>query len=96
MDRGAWRATVQGVAKTWTRLSTSHLVGTYWVFSSDKIATEMKNADDRGKQMRVIQELSCTIFATFLLTLESLIKLTDVLQKPIQFCKAITLQFKNK
>ena len=24
MDRGAWRATVHGVAKSWTRLSNSH------------------------------------------------------------------------
>ena len=24
MDRGAWRATVHGVAKSWTRLSTAH------------------------------------------------------------------------
>ena len=29
MDRGAWRATIHGVAKSWTRLSTSnHKTGT--------------------------------------------------------------------
>ena len=27
MDRGAWRATVHGVAKSWTRLSDSHTCG---------------------------------------------------------------------
>ena len=27
MDRGAWRATVQGVTKSWTRMSSSHFPG---------------------------------------------------------------------
>ena len=27
MDRGSWRATVHGVAKSWTRLSDFHLTG---------------------------------------------------------------------
>ena len=32
MDRGTWRATVHGVAKSWTRLSThAHILKIYWI-----------------------------------------------------------------
>ena len=32
VDRGAWRATVLGVAKSWTRLMTEHSVNTHHLF----------------------------------------------------------------
>ena len=39
MDRGAWWATVQGVAKSWTRLSDQHFTFTFGAFSCP--ATEL-------------------------------------------------------
>ena len=34
MDRGAWQATVQGVTKSWTRLSDEHFDTLYYVASA--------------------------------------------------------------
>ena len=42
MDRGAWWATVHGVAKSWTRLSDFHVTSLYTVYECMYFKTAMK------------------------------------------------------
>ena len=44
MDREAWQATIHGVAKSWTRLSDSHLP---WELSADEPQNQNRAFQDR-------------------------------------------------
>ena len=58
MDRGAWRATPHGVAKSWTQLSDFHIHTAFSTHSALSILKEMpaslKNAHDKTAKTALI------------------------------------------
>ena len=74
MDRGAWQATVHGVAKSWTRLSTLTLSLTFafqcylylcWVLA----VPAGRQVRDSHESSYVLWLISCVTWETYLLSL---------------------------
>ena len=55
MDRGAWQATVHGIAKSLTRLSNFHFISLYFI---DLLSIPLKCNDFTGIQKAVVDQAS--------------------------------------
>ena len=89
MDRGAWRATVHGVTKSWTQLSNwacTHIrIITYDLSMLLKTCEQFKITDkSRTRRKLKREETYVYLWLTH----------ADVCQKAMQYCKAIILQLK--